>query len=489
VGVRGLRFIRRLSAVAGLVLLSSAITACSSAQDLNGVRVSEGAKRRALDPGAVAERSVGAVGVVVTDTGRGLGFVIDPGGYMITNRHVVEDADYIEMVSFPGLDPAPEFTQVEIIYIDPVRDLALLHIASDEPLPYLALATNKRAPASHYVSERDQVVLLSREVDPDEAAELAQDPGLLAHTGRVERLEVYNPTVGPGPYLGVSAQIQQGQSGGPVIDRFGRAVGVVTWTWKDQKGGFAIPISEAARMLAERPKLVTSGEQQLRAEDRVKIYVAALGTGSGNELRRLTSPSRAREVRGETVDVLLERSIEGTVMQNFVIAIDDLLADAARGGDDPTPMFEGMVEHTGTDAFMRKLGVEGSMPKHAVVSFFHELGSAYMAARWFGDYDRHDALMLGVQRVHSLEAARNITVLTTIDALAGVRAVVEHVEVQAGFYTPQAVATVDIGQGKKVSVQMRLEWGDWYVVSIESDDLPTRMRPAGVQPSPIGLHQ
>lgn len=475
------------------MLLLSSTVACASAHELNGVRVLEGAKRRSLEPGAVAERSVGAVGVVVTDTGRGLGFVIDPGGYMITNRHVVEDADYIEMVSFPGLDPAPEFTQVEIIYIDPVRDLALLHIASDEPLPYLALATGKRAPASHYVAERDAVVLLSREVGPEEAAELEQDPGLLAHTGRVERLEVYNPTVGPGPYLGVSAQIEQGQSGGPVLDRFGRAVGVVTWTWKDQKGGFAIPISEAARMLAERPKLVTSGEQQLRAEDRLKSYLAALGTGSGDELRRLTSPSRAREVRGATVDVLLERSAEGTILRSFLIAIDELLAEAARGGDDPTPMFEGMVEHTSTDAFMRKLGVEGSMSRHAVVTFFYELGSAYMAARWYGDADRHEALMLAVQRVHSLEAARNITVLTTIDEtihdLGGVRAVVERVEVHAGFYTPQAVATVDVGEGKKLSVQMRLEWGDWYVVSIEGADEPARMHPAGVQSSPVGLVQ
>ena len=51
-----------------------------------------------------------------------------PGG---TTAH----ADYIEMVSFPGLDPAPEYTQVEIVYIDPVRDLALLRVVSDAPLP------------------------------------------------------------------------------------------------------------------------------------------------------------------------------------------------------------------------------------------------------------------------------------------------------------------------------------------------------------------
>ncbi|PRQ04672.1 putative serine protease HtrA [Enhygromyxa salina] len=460
--------VRWSGVVAILVLLSGSSAGCSSAHELNGVRVARGVKGRSLDPSVVAERSAGAVGVVVTDTGRGLGFVVDPSGYMITNRHVVEDADYIDVVSFPGLDPAPEFTQVEIVYIDPVRDLALLRVITDTPLPYLTLATGTRAPASDYVTERDTVVLLSREVGPEEAAALEHDPGLLAHTGRVERIEVYNPSVGPGPYLGVSAQIEQGQSGGPVLDRWGRAVGVVTWTWKDQKGGFAIPISEAARMLAERPKLETKGEQRLRAEDRAKSYLAALGTASADELRRLTSPSRAREVRDETVDVLFERSIAGTVLQTFVGAIEELLADAARGADDPFPVFERMVEHTGTDAFMRKLGVEGSMSKDAVVTFFHEMGSAYMAARWFGDYDRREALMVAVQRVHSLDAARNIALIGTLEGLAGVRALVEGVEVTPGFYAPQATVTVDIGHGKKLAVQMRLEWGDWYVVGVES---------------------
>ena len=469
-------------------MLSSSI-GCASSQDIGGVRVSQGTRNRSLDAATVAERAAGAVGVVITDNGRGLGFVVDPNGYMITNRHVVEDADYIEMVSFPGLNAKPEYSIVEIVYIDPIRDLALLHIATDEPLPFIRLATDKRAPVSDYVNELDSVVLLSREVGPEEAKELEEDPGLLAHTGRVERLEVYNPSVGPGPYLGVTAQIEQGQSGGPVLDRFARVVGVVTWTWKDQKGGFAIPISEAARMLAERPRLATSSEQQVRAEDRAKSYLAALGTESFDQLRRLTSPSRAREVRGATVDVLLERSVEGPVLHSFVVELEALLAEAARSESDPFPSFQRIVANTGSEEFMRKLGVHGQMSKDAVVSFFYEIGSTYMAARWFGESDRHTALVVAVQRVHSLEAARGITLLETIGELGGVRAVVEKVEVEpgpdGGVHSPRAVAMVDIGHGKKLTVNMRLEWGDWYVAGIEvlGNGKPD-MRSVGVQASP-----
>jgi hypothetical protein len=229
------------------------------------------------------------------------------------------------------------------------------------------------------------------------------------------------------------------------------------------------------------PRLGTDNEQRDRAEDRAKDYLAALGTASIDDLRRLTSPSRAREVRGETVDVLLERSVGGTALQSFVGGLDELLADTARGGgDDPFPRFEAMVEHTGTEAFMRELGVQGAMSQDAVVAFFYEMGSAYIAARWFGEADRREALLLAVQRVHSLDAARNIALLETVDTLAGVRAEVERVEVNAGFYAPQAVATVDIGHGKKIAVNMRLEWGDWYVVDIEALDSAT-VRKAGVQ--------
>lgn len=404
--------------------------------------------------------------MVVTDEGRGLGFVVDPAGFMLTNRHVVEDADHIELVQFPGLADVPEYSQVEIVYIDPVRDLALLHIASDEPLPYLELAIGRRAPVSEYVTERDGVVLLSREVDPDDAAKLEVDPGLLAHVGTVERLEVYNPNVGPGPFMGVSARIEQGQSGGPVLDRYGRAVGVVTWTWRDQKGGFAIPIAEAARMLDERPRLGTDRERSARAEERVLSYLAALGRGSERQLSRLTSPSHAREVRERTVDVLIERSAEQSLLQAFITALDDALAELGPN-EDPLPGLEAMVEYASSDEIMRELGVDGTMSPRAVHAFFFAVGSAYVAARWFGRYDRRDALLAAFQRVNSLDTARSMALVDTLDQLAGVRSTVEHIEITPGIYAPKAVATVDIGGGHRIAVQMRLEWGDWYISEVQ----------------------
>ncbi|MFV8754167.1 S1 family peptidase [Nannocystaceae bacterium ST9] len=447
--------------------LATLLSGCATGRELGGVHISRGGEGRRYSAGDVAERAAGSVGVVVTDLGRGLGFVVDPRGYMITNRHVVEDANYIESVSFPGLADNPEFTAVEIVYIDPIRDLALLEIHGDEPLPFLELATDRRAPIRDYADEHDAVVLLSRDVGPEEAAELDQDPGLSAHTGRIERLEVYNASVGPGPFLGVTALVEQGQSGGPVLDRYGRAIGVVTWTWKDQKGGFAIPIAEAARMLAERPELTTDDQQARRAEERAKSYVAALGSGSLEDLRRLTSPSLAREIRGRTITVLLERSTEGSALQGFVVALEQLVADTRADSGDPFPSLMRLVESTRSVEFLDSMGVAGHMSPDAVEAFFTEIGTAYMSARLFGDYDTRDALLVALQRVHSLDAARSIALVDTVGELGGVRAEIRSVDVTPSVQGPKAVAAVDLSTGVSLAVQMRMEWGDWYVGEIQ----------------------
>jgi hypothetical protein len=376
---------------------------------------------------------------------------------------VVEDANFIESVSFPGLADNPEFTAVEIVYIDPIRDLALLEITSDEPLPFLELATDRRAPITDYADEHDAVVLLSRDVGPEEAAELDEDPGLRAHTGR---LEVYNASVGPGPFLGVTALVEQGQSGGPVLDRHGRAIGVVTWTWKDQKGGFAIPIAEATRMLAERPKLATDDDQQRRAEERAKSYVAALGSGADEDLRRLTSPSLAREIRGETITVLLERSTEGSALQGFVLALEQLIADTQAGAADPFPGFVRLVENTRSAEFLDEMGV-ASMSPDAVEAFFTEIGTAYMSARLFGEHDTRSALLVALQRVHSLDAARSIALVDNVGDLGGVRAEIRSVDITPSVRGPKAVAAVELSTGESLAVQMRMEWGDWYVGEIQ----------------------
>ena len=117
----------------GLALL---MAGCAGrVRDYGGVEVEQGLLRRPLDGAAVTKRSAAAIAIVETDVGRGMGFVIDPSGYLITNRHVLEDADHVERVIFPAMDPPLSVATVYVAYVDPLRDLALLNRAvTGEPV-------------------------------------------------------------------------------------------------------------------------------------------------------------------------------------------------------------------------------------------------------------------------------------------------------------------------------------------------------------------
>ncbi len=83
-------------AAAGSLILALTMTAglmsgagCGKHRTLGEVDLTQGTTSHELKTLAIAQKGAAAVAVVTTDVGRGLAFVIDPGGYLITNRHVV----------------------------------------------------------------------------------------------------------------------------------------------------------------------------------------------------------------------------------------------------------------------------------------------------------------------------------------------------------------------------------------------------------------
>jgi serine protease Do len=60
----------------------------------------------------------------------GSGFVISEDGYIVTNNHVIENADEIEIEFFSG-----KRLQAKLVGTDPKTDIALLKVESDTPLP------------------------------------------------------------------------------------------------------------------------------------------------------------------------------------------------------------------------------------------------------------------------------------------------------------------------------------------------------------------
>ncbi len=441
--------------------------------DYGGVAVMEGSLRRAKGAEAAIQRSAAAVAIIETDVARGMGFVVDPSGYLITNRHVIEDADHIEGVVFPARDPSLVYGSVRVVYMDPVRDLALLHVHSAEPLTAVPLATDGVEPVQSYLSTSDEVVLVKRD-----AAD-GVDPTLELLHGRVSGLEVQNPAAGPGPFVGVTTDIREGQSGSPVLDRHGRAVGIVTWTWRERGGGYAIPIADATRMLAERPNLEGDAERARRAELRARLFLDAVSRGDGETARRYTSPSQARKQREEAMVQIMAHAQDGSglaLMQRFIESLEDIVAEVVRT-EDPGIAQPGLAALVMGVAQPEQRGELGDgLDVGQVVSFFHELGSAYLRARVFGEQTSEQALRTAMRRLRTIDAARSFTLAALVSSLEGHEVAMRSIELVPGAYTPGARVELSVirepGQAAQiVDLYLRLEWGDWYVASAEQTSL------------------
>lgn len=463
---------------------SGLLGGCAGRQaSTGGIDLRQGPASRELEALAVAQKGAAAVAVVSTDVGRGLAFVVDPRGYMLTNRHVVEDADYIDNVTFPAQKPARQFASARIIYIDPVRDLALIKVDADEPLPYLSLGTARPRPIEDYLHFQDKVVLLTRvaQDDSDGTGGGKTDrtqPGFIARTGKVQELEVYNKGVGAGAFFGLTHDVKKGMSGGPVLDRYGRAVGVVSWTWKHRVGGYAIPISEAAQMLAERPVMDSARQQASRAEARARGFVTAVHGGQLEHARRMLSPTYARKIRSYTMRTIAEQLPgEGKLpVQQFVAALEDIVESQEAGSDSlPFARVQDVVLRTGTPTFMAALGVDGLLSKEQVISFFFEFAQAYVSARHFGDISADAAMDVALNRLQTIDAARTFAFAEVAQRIGtGDTIEIEKVELVPGAYAPQAVVRLKVAhKADKASaqtfvMQLRLEWGDWYVAELQS---------------------
>jgi serine protease Do len=161
----------------------------------------------------------------------GSGFIIDKEGHVVTNNHVIEDADQIKV----KLDDDNEF-DAEVVGRDPNTDLALLKIKSDEDLPVLEMGDSDKLKIGQWVVAIGSPFGLERTVTA----------GIVSAKGRV---------IGSGPYddfIQTDASINPGNSGGPLLNMKGEVVGINTAIIASGTGiGFAIPIKLAEGIIAQ----------------------------------------------------------------------------------------------------------------------------------------------------------------------------------------------------------------------------------------------
>jgi len=164
----------------------------------------------------------------------GSGFIIDQEGYIVTNNHVVENADKITVV----LEDEKEFN-AEIIGRDPYTDIALLKIKSEKKFSPVPLGDSDALKVGQWVVAIGNPFGLSQTVTA----------GIVSAKGRV---------IGSGPYddfIQTDASINPGNSGGPLIDTSGEVVGINTIIIAGGQGiGFAIPINLAKGIVEKLKK-------------------------------------------------------------------------------------------------------------------------------------------------------------------------------------------------------------------------------------------
>lgn len=155
----------------------------------------------------------------------GSGFVIESGGLIVTSRHVVVSASAIEV-----LVPGRGLFRGELVGEDRATDLALLRLLEvDEPLPTLTLGDSSALRAG------DWIVALG---NPYGFAQTVS-AGIVSFVGRHLPHTDFGVT---NDFLQVSAPVNPGSSGCPVVDLHGLVVGVTTQAAADAEGiSFAVP--------------------------------------------------------------------------------------------------------------------------------------------------------------------------------------------------------------------------------------------------------
>ncbi len=168
---------------------------------------------------------------VIPQQGQGSGFIVDPEGYILTNNHVVENAQKIAVTTAMGRK-----VSADLIGRDPESDLAVIRI-----------------PASHV--EAVAVLGDSSKLRVGQKAIAIGNPFGLSHTLTTGIVSALNREIratqnrGMRDLIQTDAAINPGNSGGPLLNSSGEVIGINTAIFSMTGGyqgiGFAIPINEA----------------------------------------------------------------------------------------------------------------------------------------------------------------------------------------------------------------------------------------------------
>ncbi|TAD99130.1 MAG: Do family serine endopeptidase [Bacteroidetes bacterium] len=228
--------------------------------------------------------------------GTGSGVIISANGYIVTNNHVIEDADEIE-VSLPD----NRTYKAKIIGIDPTTDLALLQI-NEKDLPTITLGNSDQVKVGQWVLAVGNPFNLSSTVTAGIVSAKGRNINILKENAAIES------------FIQTDAAVNPGNSGGALVDSDGNLIGINTaiasTTGSFAGYSFAVPVNMMNKVIED---LLKYGKVQraflgirIRSLDGNFAKEKALSINEGVYVESLQENSSAKEAGVKEGDVIVK---------------------------------------------------------------------------------------------------------------------------------------------------------------------------------------
>ena len=257
-------------------------------------------------------------------TSLGSGFIIDPSGIIVTNHHVIDEADEITV----RLQDDRELA-AEVVGRDPKTDLAVLRVQSDEPLPFLEFGDSDKTRVGDWVIAIGNPFGFSSTVTA----------GIVSARKRDIRAGPYDD------FIQTDAAINKGNSGGPMLNLDGKVVGVNTAITSPSGGsvgiGFAVPSSLAAPVIDQLRRFRETrrgwlGVRIQNVTDEIAAAFEGFGEPRGALVAAVVPGSPADEGGLQAGDIVL--SFDGKHVEKMR-ALPRIVSDAEVGATVPVEVW------------------------------------------------------------------------------------------------------------------------------------------------------